>query len=56
MRQTLKRARDRFADLLLDAVAHSLEDATASALEEELSDLGLLGYCQAALDRLRSGG
>jgi RNA polymerase sigma-70 factor (ECF subfamily) len=55
VRQALHRARDRFADLLLDEIRHSLEDPTTDRLEQELIDLGLLSYCQPALDRLRSG-
>ncbi|MCI0462896.1 MAG: sigma-70 family RNA polymerase sigma factor [Gemmataceae bacterium] len=51
VRQTLHRARERFAELLLAEVAHSLEPATPEAVEEELRELGLLNYCQAALLR-----
>jgi RNA polymerase sigma-70 factor (ECF subfamily) len=53
VRQTLRRARDRFADLLLDELAASLEDATPDRLEQELIDLELLSYCQQALDQRR---
>ncbi len=53
VRQTLHRARERFADLLLAAVADSLEHPTADRLEEELGELGLLEYCRPALDRRR---
>jgi RNA polymerase sigma-70 factor (ECF subfamily) len=55
VRQALHRARDRFADLLLDEIRHSLSDPTTDRLEQELLDLGLLSYCQPALDRLRAG-
>jgi RNA polymerase sigma factor (sigma-70 family) len=51
VRQTLHRARDRFADLLLDEVVNSLDRPAASQLQEELIDLGLLEYCRPALDR-----
>src|SRR5262249_17465861 len=51
LRQTLHRAREKFADLLLEEVAHSLEEPTAERLEEELLDLGLLDYCRPALGR-----
>jgi hypothetical protein len=51
VRQTLKRARARFADLLLDEVAQTLDEPTAGRLEEELSELGLLDYCRPALKR-----
>jgi RNA polymerase sigma factor (sigma-70 family) len=55
VRQTLRRARDKFADLLLDEVAQTLRHPTADQLGEELAELGLLQYCQAALDRYRAG-
>jgi RNA polymerase sigma-70 factor (ECF subfamily) len=50
-RQTLHRARDRFADLLLDEVAQTLGDSVDDDLEQELIDLNLLTYCQDALRR-----
>jgi RNA polymerase sigma-70 factor (ECF subfamily) len=50
-RQALHRARERFADLLLDEVRQSLGGAGEDRLEEELADVGLLGYCRSALDR-----
>jgi RNA polymerase sigma-70 factor (ECF subfamily) len=53
VRQVLHRARDRFADLLLDEVARSLQTTEADRLEQELIDLDLLPYCQPALDRYR---
>jgi RNA polymerase sigma-70 factor (ECF subfamily) len=49
VRQLLHRARRKFADLLLEAVAQSLEDPDAAQLEDELAELGLLSYCQPAL-------
>src|SRR5439155_6633834 len=42
VRQTLHRARDKFADLLLDAVTQSMDVSSAEQLEQELIDLGLL--------------
>jgi RNA polymerase sigma-70 factor (ECF subfamily) len=51
VRQTLRRARDKFADLLLDEVAHSMKSPTQQNVEKELRDLNLLIYCQAALKR-----
>jgi RNA polymerase sigma-70 factor (ECF subfamily) len=54
VRQALHRARDRFADLLLDEIRHSLADPTTDRLEQELIDLGLLHYCQPAMERLRA--
>ena len=51
VRQTLHRARDRFADLLLDEIAAGLRHPTTADLEEELTELGLLEYCRPALGR-----
>jgi RNA polymerase sigma-70 factor (ECF subfamily) len=55
LRQTLHRARERFVDLLVVEVVHSLSEPTAEKLEQELIDLGLSGYCQQALARYRGG-
>jgi RNA polymerase sigma-70 factor (ECF subfamily) len=52
VRQTLHRARDRFADLLLDEVVQTLGKAEED-LEQELIELDLLSYCQEALKRRR---
>lgn len=51
IRQILHRARTRFAELLLEEVARSLETAEPDRLEQELIDLGLLPYCRPALER-----
>jgi RNA polymerase sigma-70 factor (ECF subfamily) len=51
VRQTLHRARDKFADFLLDEVAYSLETTDLEKIEQELVDLELLSYCQDALKR-----
>jgi hypothetical protein len=51
VRQNLRRAREQFADLLLDELTQSLEDPTRERLEEELVDLRLFSYCQDALER-----
>src|SRR5262249_51881621 len=51
VRQTLHRAREKFAELLLDEVTHFLENPTAEQLEQELLELGLLDYCRPALER-----
>jgi len=56
VRQTLHRARDRFAELLLDEIAHGLQSPTGADLEEELIDLGLLQHCQSALQRWQDPG
>jgi RNA polymerase sigma-70 factor (ECF subfamily) len=50
-RQLLHRARAKFADQLIDEVAHSLEAPSADRVAEELRDLNLLEHCRAALDR-----
>jgi RNA polymerase sigma-70 factor (ECF subfamily) len=51
IRQTLHRARQRFAELLLAEVARSLPTTHAGALEQELIELGLLGICRQALHK-----
>ncbi len=51
VRQTLRRAREQFADLLLDELSHSIVNPTRERLAEELADLRLLSYCQPALER-----
>ena len=48
-RQTLHRARERFADLLRAEVAISLGFEDAAAVDAELAELGLLSYCRGAL-------
>lgn len=49
VRQAIHRARERFGELLLGEVADTLSDPDADALADELADLELLQYCQAAL-------
>jgi RNA polymerase sigma-70 factor (ECF subfamily) len=51
VRQTLRRSREKFADLLLEEVARSLQTSTPQRLEQELIDLDLLAYCRSALER-----
>lgn len=53
VRQTVHRARQKFAELLLNEIGHSLPDHSPDALEAELIDLGLLPYCEDALNRRR---
>jgi RNA polymerase sigma-70 factor (ECF subfamily) len=53
-RQILKRARTRFADLLLDEVESTLTNPGPDALAEELSELALLEFCRSALERRRT--
>jgi RNA polymerase sigma-70 factor (ECF subfamily) len=55
VRKALQRARDKFTDLLLEEVVQSLGQPGGEQLEEELVDLGLFSYCQAALQRRASG-
>jgi RNA polymerase sigma-70 factor (ECF subfamily) len=51
VRKWLHAARERFAELLLDEVAASLDDPTREAIEQELMDLELYQYCKIAMDR-----
>jgi hypothetical protein len=46
IRKSVERARKRFANALIDEVAHSLGDPTDEELEQELINLGLLPYCR----------
>lgn len=52
-RQALHRAREKFTDLLLNEVVHTLDNPSLEEIEQELIDLGLLSYCRSALDRRR---
>jgi RNA polymerase sigma-70 factor (ECF subfamily) len=51
IRQMLHRARKRFAELLVEEVAHSLETEDSDQIEQELIELDLLAYCKDALSR-----
>jgi RNA polymerase sigma-70 factor (ECF subfamily) len=51
IRKALQRAHERFADLLLDEIACSLETSAADALRAELTELDLLKYCKEALEK-----
>jgi RNA polymerase sigma-70 factor (ECF subfamily) len=53
LRKLLQRARDRFADLLLEEAARSLGTTSVDAIEQELIDLGLADHCKRALERRR---
>lgn len=46
LRVLLHRARDQFAEFLIDEVAHSLEDPSHDSLEQELIALDLHRYCR----------
>jgi RNA polymerase sigma factor (sigma-70 family) len=51
VRVTLQRAREKFAELLLDEVAHSLGACTEAELVQELQALRLWKLCAPALER-----
>lgn len=52
LRQTLHRAREKFAEILVGEVSQTLADPTLADLEQELIDVGLHEYCRPALERL----
>lgn len=54
IRKTLQRAREQYADLLLQEAERLLQTNTKDRLEEGLIDLGLFSYCQSALTRYKS--
>ncbi|HZU34679.1 MAG TPA: hypothetical protein VFA18_02150 [Gemmataceae bacterium] len=49
VRKTQQRAQVKFADLLIEEVARSLENDDTRALEEELRELDLLRYGRSGL-------
>ncbi len=49
-RVQLHRAREKFATLMIDDVANSLENISRESIEEELIDLGLIEYCRPAFE------
>ena len=54
VRQTLHRAREKFADLLLQEVLETLQEPSFDQLEAELIDVDLMEYRRPALDKLRT--
>ena len=52
-RVLVHRARDMFADVLLETVQQSLAEDSTDELEQELMALNLLSYCKPALERRR---
>ena len=56
VRQMLHRARERYAELLLDEIRQTLREPSLDEIEEELAATGLHAYCQPALAKLRSSG
>jgi RNA polymerase sigma factor (sigma-70 family) len=55
LRKVLQRAREKFADLLVEEVARSLQTTCLDDVQQEIIDLGFHAYCRRALSR-RSGG
>jgi acyl-CoA reductase-like NAD-dependent aldehyde dehydrogenase len=53
-RQLLRRAREKFVELLVAEVARTLPTSDPEAVEEELSELDLLCYCRRSLSRNRN--
>jgi RNA polymerase sigma factor (sigma-70 family) len=53
VRQSLRRARAAFAELLIEEVARSLDSPSKEQVEHELADLRLLACCRSVLDRER---
>jgi RNA polymerase sigma factor (sigma-70 family) len=53
VRVLLHRAREAFAELLLEEVTQSLADGSLDNVEQELIDLELLEYCRPAVERRR---
>ncbi|MFK7769454.1 MAG: RNA polymerase sigma factor [Mariniblastus sp.] len=53
VRVMLHRAREKFSMLLIETISNSLNTTSVDEIEEELADLQLLEYCQAALDHFR---
>jgi len=49
VRVLLHRARQRFAELLLEEISHSLHTTDVEHIEQELIELNLYGYCREAL-------
>lgn len=55
-RVMIHRAREQFANLLLNEIIPSLDEPTFERLEEELIDLGLIEYCRNTLEDWRQAG
>jgi DNA-directed RNA polymerase specialized sigma24 family protein len=54
VRKALQRAHEKFAELLIEEVARSLNEPTHEDIEAELNSLDLLRYCRSALANRRS--
>jgi RNA polymerase sigma factor (sigma-70 family) len=55
LRKVLQRAREKFADLLVEEVVRSLQSTCLDDVQEEIIDLGFHSYCRRAIAR-RWGG
>jgi RNA polymerase sigma-70 factor (ECF subfamily) len=53
VRVLLHRAREKFSVLLIETISNSLNSTSVDDIENELADLKLLSYCQAALKQFR---
>lgn len=53
IRKVLQRARDKFAELLLEETSRSIQNTSLEAVEEELRELGFWPYCHAAVKKRR---
>ncbi len=53
VRQLVHRARERFANLLIDEVASSVQSQNIDDVADELGELGLLPYCKDVLEQRR---
>lgn len=51
VRKNLQRAQEKFADLLIEEVATSLQEATPDQVRRELQELDLLKFCEPALEK-----
>ena len=59
LRQQLRRARVKFAELLIEEIADGLENSSPDDVEEELAALGLIDYVRDLLPadwKQRQGG
>jgi RNA polymerase sigma-70 factor (ECF subfamily) len=54
VRQTLHRAREKFAEILVEEVAQTLVNPTLTDIEHELIDVDLFEYCRPAVEQLRN--
>jgi len=51
LRVLLHRSREKFANYLIDVVGRSISSNSLEIIEEELSDLKLLSYCQSIVEQ-----